>query len=463
MNDSLPESEGPACAEIFADWAANLTADEIPEAVRRAAQAALLDIAGLTVAARNTDYIAALLEGWDGEGNCTAFGHGRALDAAGAAVVNGTAAHGEDFDDTFEGTPIHTGAVMIPAVLAACERHGRSGADALCGIVAGTELMCRMALVAPTAIHRAGFHPTAVIGAMGAAAGVGAATGMNARQITDALGVAGSMASGIIEYLAEGTWPKRLHPGWAAQNGVRAAELGRHGFLGPRTVFEGTHGFFFAFADHGIPPDYSHLTDALGETWRTETIAFKPYACGTMTQPFIDCAISLARDGVVPEQVRKITCNVGEGTVHRLWEPLAEKRKPTTPYSAKFSVPFCIAVALTDRAAGIGQFTEERISDPEVLRLASVIGYEIDPADEYPRNYSGHIRATLTDGTVVEARQPHLRGGVREPLGHDELAAKFRANVAFGGWNEAEATALADYCAALFDAPDVSGLEAFRG
>ena len=172
MNDSLPESEGPACAEIFADWAANLTADEIPEAVRRAAQAALLDIAGLTVAARNTDYIAALLEGWDGEGNCTAFGHGRALDAAGAAVVNGTAAHGEDFDDTFEGTPIHTGAVMIPAVLAACERFGLGGQDALRGIAAGTELMCRMALVTPMAIHRAGFHPTAVIGAMGAAAGV---------------------------------------------------------------------------------------------------------------------------------------------------------------------------------------------------------------------------------------------------------------------------------------------------
>ena len=148
--DPARRKEASARAEAFAGWAASLTVADIPDAPRRAAQAALLDIAGLAVAARNTDYVASVLDGWDGEGPCTAFGHVRTLDAAGAAVVNGTAAHGEDFDDTFEGTPIHTGAVMIPAVLAACERHGRSGADALCGIVAGTELMCRMALVAPT-------------------------------------------------------------------------------------------------------------------------------------------------------------------------------------------------------------------------------------------------------------------------------------------------------------------------
>ncbi len=461
MNDTL--QQGETRAEAFAGWAASLAVADIPDAVRRAAERALLDVAGLTIAARRRDYVRALLDGWDGEGPCTAFGHARTLDAAGAAVVNGTAAHGEDFDDTFEGTPVHTGAVVIPAVLAACERHGRSGTDALRGIVVGTELMCRMALVTPTAIHRAGFHPTAVIGAMGAAAGVGAALDLDARQITDALGVAGSMASGIIEYLAEGTWPKRLHPGWAAQCGVRAAQLGRHGFLGPRTVFEGTHGFFFAFADPAITPDYSFLTEKLGETWRMAAIAFKPYACGTMTQPFIDCAIALAGRGVAPDQVSEITCRVGEGTVHRLWEPLAEKRRPTTPYSAKFSVPFCIAVALVDREAGLGQFTEERISDPEILRLASVIGYEIDPADEYPRNYSGHIRATLADGTVVEARQPHLRGGAREPLGRDELVAKFRANAAFGGWDEAQAQALESCCGSLFDAPDVGGLKEFRG
>jgi 2-methylcitrate dehydratase PrpD len=281
--------------------------------------------------------------------------------------------------------------------------------------------------------------------------------------MTDALGIAGSFASGIIEYLAEGSWTKRLHAGWAAQCGLRAAALGREGFLGPRTVIEGQHGFFHGFADASVTPDYRHLTDELGARWHTASIAFKPYACGTMTQPFIDCAIRLARHGITPCDIVALECKVGEGTVHRLWEPLAEKRNPTTPYSAKFSVPFCIAVAMIDGAAGLGQFTEDRIRDGNVLALTQRIAYRIDPANEYPANYSGHIRATLRDGTVHEVEQPHLRGGAREPLGRDELAAKFRANVAFGGWPEERADALRRWCETAFDAPDLSGLKAFRG
>ncbi len=214
-------------AELFAAWASGLSVDDVPPEVRDVAGSMVLDVAGLMVAAASEDYVAAVIASLDGEGKCTLLGHARGLDIAGAALVNGTAAHGEDFDDSFEGTPVHAGAVVVPAVLAACERFGRTGADALLGIVAGAELMCRMALVAPTAIHRAGFHPTAVIGALGAAAGVGAALGHSGRQITDALGIAGSLASGIIEYLAEGTWTKRLHAGWAAQSGVRAVASGR--------------------------------------------------------------------------------------------------------------------------------------------------------------------------------------------------------------------------------------------
>ena len=128
---------------------------------------------------------------------------------------------------------MHAGAVIVPAVLAACERHNPDGRAALLGIAVGVETMCRLSLVAPKAVHKAGFHPTAIFGAMGAAAGVGAALGLNARQIVDALGIAGSMAGGIIEYLAEGAWTKRLHAGWAAQSGLRAALLGRAGISRP--------------------------------------------------------------------------------------------------------------------------------------------------------------------------------------------------------------------------------------
>ena len=176
----------------------------------------------------------------------------------------------------------------------------------------------------PKAVHKAGFHPTAIFGAMGAAAGVGAALGLNARQIVDALGIAGSMAGGIIEYLAEGAWTKRLHAGWAAQSGLRAALLARQGFVGPRTVFEGVHGLFHGFA-HTTDGDYDALTGDFGTRWVTDTLAFKPYPCGTMAQPYIDCARRLAARGVKAEDISEIVCEVAEGTVHRLWEPLGRQ------------------------------------------------------------------------------------------------------------------------------------------
>src|SRR6202012_2119515 len=143
----------------------------------------------------------------------------------------------------------------------------------------------------------------------------------------------------------------------------------------------------------------------LGEHWMMQTIAFKPYACGTTTHPYIDCAFRLAERGVRAENNETIVCNCGEGTVHRLWETLAVKHRPPTPYAAKFSTPYCIAVGFFDRRAGFGQYTEERVRDEPLLALAAKIRYEIDPANEYPANFTGHLKATLNDGRVVEIDQ----------------------------------------------------------
>src|SRR6266403_4416953 len=317
MTSELPKT---SVAETLAERIVALKAGSLPAATARKCEDLLIDIVGLCVTARNGDYVASALAGWDDHGPCTVIGHARTLNAAGAAFVNGTAAHGEDFDDTFEGGPVHAGAVIVPAVLAACERHHPDGRMALIGIAVGTEVLCRLSLVVPKAVHKAGFHPTAIFGAMGAAAGVGAALGLNAKQIVDALGIAGSMAGGIIEYLAEGAWTKRLHAGWAAQSGIRAALLARAGFVGPRTVFEGVHGLFHGFA-HTTKGDYDALTGDFGERWVTETLAFKPYPCGTMAQPYIDCARRLAARGLKATDIKEIVCEVAEGTVHRLWEP----------------------------------------------------------------------------------------------------------------------------------------------
>jgi 2-methylcitrate dehydratase PrpD len=455
-SNDLPQT---AVAETLAQKIGALDAAHLPQAVRHKCEDLLVDVIGLAVTARNEDYVKAALAACDDDGPCTAIGRARTLTAAGAALVNGTAIHGEDFDDTFEGGPVHAGAVIVPAVLAVCERHKLDGRAALLGIAVGVECMCRLSLVAPTLTHKAGFHPTAAFGAVGAAAGVGAALKLNDRQMVDALGSAASMASGIIEYLAEGAWTKRLHAGWAAQSGLQAALLGRAGFNGPRTVFEGVHGFFHAFA-HTAEGDYDALIGDFGKNWLAETLAFKPYPCGTMTHPYIDCARRLAKR-VKADNIVEMVCEVGEGTVHRLWEPLAAKQTPSNGYAGKFSTPYCIAAGFIRGNVGLGDFTDAAVRDPAVLSLAAKVRYRIDPQNPYPKNFTGHIRATLRDGTMVEERQPHLRGGAQAPLTRADIKDKFLLNAQHGGWTTERAAQVLKLIGALFDGP--IELTALRG
>jgi 2-methylcitrate dehydratase PrpD len=440
MEAGLPDV---AVAEHLAGRIVAFDAAALPAAAREKCEETLVDVAGLCIAARNEVYVRAALNGWDDDGPCTAIGHTRALSAAGAAFVNGTAAHGEDFDDTFEGGPVHAGAVIVPAVLAAGERFGIGGKAALEGIAVGIELMCRLGLVAPKMVHKAGFHPTAVFGAMGAAAAVGKALGLEQKQIVDALGVAGSMASGIIEYLAEGTWTKRMHAGWAAQSGLRAALLARSGFSGPRTVFEGAHGFFHGFANT-TQGNFEAVIGDFGERWLTRSLAFKLYPCGTMTHPYIDCARRLGARGILSDDVAEMVCDVGEGTVHRLWEPLAAKQAPNNGYAGKFSQPYCIAAGFIRGNVGLSDFSDAAVKEPAVVALAKKVRYRIDPDNPYPDNFTGHIRLILRDGTTIEERQPHMRGGAHEPLSRQDIEDKFRLNARHGGYDAARAQAALD-------------------
>ena len=437
-------------AETLAADVLALKAKILPAKVRSTCENLLIDVAGLCVAARNTEYALAVKKSLDAGGRCTALGHTKTFNAENAALLNGTAAHGEDFDDTFEGGPVHSGAVVVPAVLAACEHFGRSGRDALLGIAAGVEALCRLSLVAPKKIHQAGFHPTAVLGVMGSTLGVSVALKLNKTQTVNALGIAGSMAGGIIEYLAEGAWTKRLHAGWAAQSGLRAARLAKEGFVGPRTVFEGTHGLFFAFA-HDVNSQYEKLTQSFGKDWQMTGLTFKPYATGTMNQPYIDCALRLAKKGFSSEDVAEVMCETAEGYVHRLWEPLAAKQRPANDYAAKFSTPFNIAVAFVTGGAGFEAFTARTVREKRVLALAAKVRYVVDPDNPYPRAYTGHVRMTLKDGRVFEERQPHIRGGMHEPLARAELEQKFRGNAAWGGWSRPHAERFLAFARKAFD------------
>ena len=424
-------------AEHLVDRILALDPARLPASLRARCEDLAVDVLGLCVTARNEDYVRATLAACDDDGPCTAIGHARTLSAAGAALVNGTAAHGEDFDDTFEGGPVHAGAVIVPAVLAACERHNPDGPSALLGIAVGVETMCRLSLLAPKLVHKAGFHPTAVFGTLAAAAGVGAALRLDRRQMVDALGIAGSMAAGIIEYLAEGAWTKRMHAGWSAQSGIRAALMAQQGFSGPRTVLEGTHGFLHAFA-HKTDAPYDLLVGDFGKRWVTETLAFKLYPCGTMTHPYIDCARRLGTRNIKAADIREMICEVGEGTVHRLWEPLADKQRPPNGYSAKFSTPYCVAAGFVHGNVGLDSFTEAAVQDKAVREVAAKVRYVIDPQNPYPNNFTGHIRAVMNDGSEIVERQPHIRGGAHEPLSRAAIEEKFALCARHGGWDKAK-------------------------
>jgi len=433
----------------------------LPPAMASTCDAVLIDVAGLCVAARNSDYARATLAASGEPGACTVIGQAGGFNVATAALCNGTAAHGEDYDDTFEGGPVHAGAVIIPAILAAAEQHALSGRDLERGIAVGCEVMCRLCPVAPMLVHEAGFHPTAVFGALGAAAGAATALSLDAAQWANALGIAGSMASGIIEYLAEGAWTKRMHPGWAAQAGYRAARLAQAGFTGPRTLFEGEHGFFHAFANTA-GGDFAAMLDCAGERWLSADIAFKPYACGTMAHPYIDCARKLVAAGVKPAEIAAIECKTAEGIVHRLWEPLAAKQNPPNGYAAKFSIPYAIAVAMLHDDAGMNEYEESVVREPAVRALAGKVRYVVDPANPYPRQFTGHVRVTLRTGEVREESQDHFRGGRDEPISREALAAKFLANCRYGNWSADRAAAALAVLKALRAAPRVA-LDVLRG
>ncbi|MDR3135594.1 MAG: MmgE/PrpD family protein [Deltaproteobacteria bacterium] len=225
-----------------------------------------IEVLGLVIAARKSDYLSSLIASLNGQGNCTVPGQDRGFEPSEAALVSGVAIHGEDFDDTLEGAPIRVAPMVFPNLLAAGESRGLSGQNVFLGATAGMEAICWINRLAPSLMQSRGFHPVGVIGHFGSAAAVSRALDLFPGTMASAMGLSGSFSSGILEYLGEGAWTKRLHPGLASQSGYRAARLAAQGFVAPRFVFEGRHGLYKAFA--GLDSlDQSLLLAGLGQKW----------------------------------------------------------------------------------------------------------------------------------------------------------------------------------------------------
>ncbi len=422
----------PSVARRFARFLTGLTLENVPPAVVTRATVLVLDTIGSCLASSTMDFgrtVIRTAERLGGAPESSLIGSKAKVAAANAVLANGTLAHGLDFDDTRAEAIVHTGSVAVTTALAVGEAVGASGQAVLKAMIAGVEVMCRVGLAVPGKFHARGFHPTALSGSFAAAAIAGKLYELTEDQLVHAFGICGSQASGIIQYLADGSWTKRLHPGWAAHAGVVAALLAQSGFTGPESVFEGQHGFYQAFASGADSAHLNQLLDSLGSVWELEQLTFKPYPCGSIAHPYMDCALRLReRSRVQPDQIAEIRCRTAPGPVPRLWEPLAAKHGPQNGYAAKFSLPYLVAVILVKGRAGLAEFTDEAVRDTAVLQVAAKVGYELDPTMEYPKRFGGHVRIRLKDGRVVEESQDHPRGGPEFPMTREELEAKFRGN-----------------------------------
>jgi 2-methylcitrate dehydratase PrpD len=420
-----------AAARRFAEWTTRLRLDDVPAEVAEAAKLHLLDTLGcglaasaLGVATEGRETMAEL----GGRDEATVIG-GPGLPAANAAFANAMVCHGLDFDDTHSDSVAHVSVVTCPASLAVGEATGAAGRDVLVAIVAANEVVTRVGMAASGRFHRRGFHPTAVCGIFGATAAAGRLGGVSADRTVSALGIAGSLASGLFAYLEDGTPTKPIHPAWAAHGALVATRLAARGAEGPPSIFEGKFGLYHAFLGAG-PGEIDlepHLAD-LGSRWETPRIAYKPYPACHFMHGAVGATAEASRDGLPLDEIEEIVVTVPAAGVDLVLEPAAAKVAPRTTYEAKFSLQYSAAAMLVHGRCGVTTYADGAIRDPQVLALAERVRYEVKDYPSYPAAFPGGVRITTTDGRMLEADLPYQRGGPENPMTADEVRAKYREN-----------------------------------
>jgi 2-methylcitrate dehydratase PrpD len=417
-------------AQRLAGFTSALTLDAIPPAVVEAAKLHLLDTLGTGLAAHALDVAAyataAACEGGT-QGPASVIGLAGGAPSADAALANGTLCHALDFDDTHSGAVAHISVAVAPAALAVAEEQGATGAELLGAYVAGSETAIRIGMAAGAAFHARGFHPTAVCGVFGATAAAARLRGLDAPTTTQALGIAGSMASGLLEFLADGSATKRLHPGWAAHAGVMAARLAAHGATGPASVFEGRFGLYRAYIGRDDIDVDAQLAD-LGERWETPRIAFKPFPACHFMHASLDATRQLMdEEPIDPGAIEEIVALSTAAGVDLVLEPLTPKLRPRSEYEAKFSLPYSVGAMLIRGHVDLTSYTDAAIAEEAVLAVAARVRYEIKDYPTFPGAFPGGIRIRLRDGRVREAELDYQRGGPENPMTPAEVVEKFRA------------------------------------
>jgi 2-methylcitrate dehydratase PrpD len=449
-------------SRTIAGWAQGLEYAEIPSETLEAAKLHLLDTLGAGLAAHARGVATAGRSLIESAGPSTVLGLPTGAPPAEAALANGMLCHGLDFDDTHADSICHVGVVVSPAALAVAEATGASGRELLLALVAGSEVITRIGAAAVPGYMVRGFHPTSVCGVFGATVAAARLHGLPAPAIVSALGLAGSMSSGLFAYLGDGAATKPVHAGWAAHGGIVAARLAAAGAEGPEAVFEDRFGFFAAYYERAADAVEAQVAD-LGQRWETPRIAFKPYPACHFVHSCLDAAAGLlARRALAADEIERITVAVPDPGVPLVLEPVGAKRDPRTEYDAKFSLQYSIAALVVHGHVGVETYTPEAIRDPAVLALAGRVDHVQRTFRSYPRSFPGWVRIETRAGEVLEAELEDQRGGPENPMAVDEVRAKFRANAALA-LGDARVLELERAVLSLDDEADLRCLAALRG
>lgn len=423
-------STSTLAAEV-AEFAAAVGFDDVPRRVTERAEHLILDSIGIAFASTSFDFAerAAAAFGSFGGGDTPVLGMSHRLPVRDAAVLNGALIHGLDFDDTHIGGIVHVTSSALPAALASAVHNDRSCRDLLLGYVLAVETSARIGIGAAGKLHEIGYHPTAVAGAFGAAVAAGRLSGLDAAGIASAQGTVGSMAAGLLEFLEDGSWAKRQHPGWAASCGLTAAALAGQGWIGPPAIYEGRFGLY---ATHlpGMTTDPGAVSRDLGTTWELLNTAVKPYPTCHFTHAFIDLVLALLDDSSASAaDIDTIRCAIHPVPGKVVCEPQANRRRPKSDYDAKFSLPFIVAATALRRRFTLAELEPEALADEDILALTDRVEVVPDSDGLFPDAYSGAVEIVLRDGRTLSQREQVNRGHADRALSNEEIVRKFYATI----------------------------------
>lgn len=421
----------------LAHFCATLRADELPAQARERVRYLLLDHLAVTLrgsllpSSHSAYSMLKDMMAAGSAGTATIFGRTERAEVSWAAFANGIAAHGLEMDDVENASSLHPGVVVMPAALALAEQPGSAPADFYAAVVAGYEVTLRVgAALNPASAYERGFHPTAVCGALGAAAASARLLGLTPAQTNSALGIAGSMAAGSMAYLHDGAWTKRLHPGWACHAGITAARLAASGFVGPTDILEGRYGFLHAYSSDS---DVAQLERKAGDELAIMRVSLKPYACCRYMHGPIDCLFDIMRRHQLdPQHIARIACGILSGGRGLIADPIEQKRQASSIVDAQFSMPYGAAIAVLSGKAGLSVFTDEWIQHPAVRELMQKVDCYTSPEldDHYPAKWRASASITMDDGIQYSANVRYALGDPHNPLSWQQLEARFHELVA---------------------------------